>query len=127
MEHIATAISRGDAVELEECAHLRAQIRFEHGGISAHVGGCALCEHGASMQNDDLLAQAHHEGHVVLDEEEADTLPVEVENMLADALDQRGVDAAGRLIEQDQLRSGHHHGGQFEQLSLAPATPSPMP
>ena len=39
-------------------------------------------------------------------------------NVLADALDERRVDAAGRLIEEDQLRLGHHHRGELEQLAL---------
>ena len=44
---------------------------------------------------------------------------VELADHLADALDQRRVDPAGRLVEQDQLRVEHEHLGQLDELLLA--------
>ncbi len=54
----------------------------------------------------------------MFDEQERDALPVQLANVLTDALDERRIDAAGRLIEQDELRLGHHHRRELEQFAL---------
>ena len=63
-------------------------------------------------------AQAHHELHVVLDDEERLAGPVELPDPVGEVPDQRRVDAAGRLVEQQDRRVGDQQRRQLEQLAL---------
>ena len=72
-----------------------------------------------AAEHGDRVAQVEHQRDVVLDDEEGDALPVEVADDLDHPVDQRRVDAAGRLVEQDHLRLEHEHLGQLDQLLLA--------
>src|SRR6516225_4125009 len=59
------------------------------------------------------VAQAHHELHVVLHDEERGPIPVQLADPLGDGADQGRVHPAGRLVEQDDLRVGDQHVGQL--------------
>ena len=65
------------------------------------------------------VAQAQHERHVVLDDQERLPVGVELADHLAHPLDQHRVDAAGRLVEQDQLRVEHQDLRELDELLLA--------
>src|ERR687895_634442 len=101
----------------------RRQSDTEVGLQDARVGldgvGRALGDRPAAVEHDHVVAQAHHQVHVVLDQEEGPALLVELAHERGDAVEQRRVDAARRLVEQDRLRVGHQHAGELEQLLLA--------
>ncbi len=44
---------------------------------------------------------------------------VQLRDLLHDHVQQRRIDAGAGLVEQDQLRLGHQHAGEFQQLALA--------
>src|SRR5215472_1230510 len=71
------------------------------------------------VEDGHLVAQAHHELHVVLHDEERGPLPVQLADALRDGADQGRVHPAGWLIEQDDLRLGDQHVGQFKEFALA--------
>ena len=79
---------------------LATEIRVEHRGIRAHGLRGAGHERGALAENRDLVAQVHHELHVVLDDEERLAGSVELGDPLGEVLDERRIDTAGGLVEQ---------------------------
>jgi hypothetical protein len=63
--------------------------------------------------------QPHDEVHVVLDHDKASALRlVQLQQQLAKLIDETGVDASTRLVEQHQARSGHERHGDVDQLLL---------
>ena len=73
----------------------------------------ALCEH------DDRVAEPHDEVHVVLDDEEGQSARVQRADALLDLLDEHRIDAGRRLVQQHELRFGHQHRCELEELLLA--------
>ncbi len=56
--------------------------------------------------------------HVVLDEQDGFALRVQLHDTFYNNLQERRIDASRRFIEQDHVRIGHQHTGQFQQLPL---------
>src|ERR1700730_57249 len=94
------------------------QVRVEHGRILADLARLGLSDYTALVQDDDLVAQIHHEAHVVLDQQEGHALPIELPDVFGDPLEQHRVDPAGGLIEPHQFRLRHHPRGQLEERAL---------
>ena len=94
------------------------EIGVEHRGVGPHLVGSAGDERAALAQHRDPRAQAHHELHVVLDNEDRLSGTVEVRDPVGEVPDQRRVDAAGRLVEQQDVRVGDQQRGELEQLAL---------
>ena len=68
----------------------------------------------------DVLGEAHDHAHVVLDDEERDAeLAVGALQALDHAVDERGIDACGRLVEQQHARAHHQRHRELQQLALA--------
>ena len=55
----------------------------------------------------------------MLDDEERHPAPVDLDDALDDGLEQGGVHARPRLVQQDDRWLGHQHAREFEQLALA--------
>src|SRR5690606_37597164 len=101
-------------------AILTSQVRFQNARIGADHGGRPADELAALVHHHHRVAQAHHQRHVVLDEQEGDAaLAVELLDLLADLAHQRGVHARARLVEQHDLGVGHQRARQLQQLLLA--------
>src|SRR5258708_7944784 len=96
-----------------------AKVGVEHLGVVAYQLGRSGRDHRAVVQDHDRVAQAHHEIHVVLYDQEGLAVRVQLPDLAGDDVDQRRVHPAGRLVEQQDLRIGHQHVGQLEQLALA--------
>ena len=81
-----------------------AEVGLDHRGVAADLGGRAERDRAAGGEHGHGRAQAHDLGHLVADQEEGlAAVPVERGHDPGQALDQRRVDAAERLVEQDQL------------------------
>ena len=96
------------------------EIRVEDPRVVAHRRGGAAHDRRALVHDGDLGAQAHDELHVVLDDEER-LVEVAVQRLDAvpDLVDERRVDAACRLVEEENLGVGDEQVGELEQLALA--------
>src|SRR3954465_1112180 len=79
----------------------------------------ALADARPAGQHQHRVAEAEHEGHVVLDDQERRALAVELADHLAHPLDRGRVDAPGRLVEPDQLRVEHQDLRELDELLLA--------
>src|SRR5215472_13992583 len=97
----------------------RSEVGVEHPAVVADLLRRARDHRVPVVEDGHLIAQAHHELHVVLHDEERGPLPVQLADPLRDGADQGRVHPAGRLVEQDDLRAGDQHVGQFQQLALA--------
>ena len=95
------------------------QVRVEHARVGADHRGRARDERPALVEHRDLVAQRHHELHVVLDDEEGLAGRVELADAGRELVDQRRVDAAGGLVEQQHRGVGDQERRQLEQLALA--------
>ena len=98
---------------------LATEIRVEHRGIGADLVRAAGHQRGALAEDRDLVAEVHHELHVVLDHEERLAGLVELVDAVGEVRDQGRVDAAGRLVEQQHVGIGDQQRGELEQLALA--------
>src|SRR6266571_7249299 len=81
-----------------------AEVGIEHPGILPDRLRGAGRDDRAVVEDHDPPAQAHHEVHVVLHDEEGLPGRVQLPDPAADVLDQRRVDAAGGLVEQHDCR-----------------------
>src|ERR671911_253391 len=95
------------------------EIRLQNPRVGLDLRGRPARDGPAPVEDHDVVAEVHHEVHVVLDDEKGPSFGVEVPDQVGDPLDQRRVDTARGLVEQDQRRLGHEHGGQLQQLLLA--------
>ena len=79
---------------------LAAQIRLDHGRISLHLGGSSFRDLPAEVEHVHAVGDAHHEVHVVLDEEDRqlERAP-DPADQRAELLDFLVVQASGRLVE----------------------------
>src|SRR5215207_7389743 len=96
-----------------------AEVRVEHLWVALDLVGRAARDRLAAREDEDRIAKPEHERHVVLDDQERLAVCVELADHLADPLDQRRVDAAGGLVEHDQLRVQHEDLGELEELLLS--------
>src|SRR5581483_3533321 len=90
---------------------LAAEICLEHGGVLLDLCRRAGGDHTAEVEDGDAVADRHHEIHVVLDQHHCDLVP-----QGADQFRQLGHlgagEAAGRLVEEQQLRIGDQCAGE---------------
>src|SRR5215210_707218 len=100
-------------------AEVLAQVGVEDLRVALHGVGRPTRDRRAARQHQDGIAEAEHERHVVLDDQERLPARVQLADHLADALDQGRVDAACRLVEHDQLRVQHQDLRQLDELLLA--------
>src|SRR5439155_14926969 len=101
---------------------MRAPHHRRHDGvIGLQLGGAAVGEHAALVQGHDAVGIAEDDVHVVLDLD--DGVDAEAGGGLDEHLHDRvlvgGAHAAGRLVEQDDLRVEGERAGHVEQLLVA--------
>src|SRR5579875_2661429 len=65
-----------------------AQVRVEHPGVGPHLGGRSRRDHRAVVEDHDPVAQAHHEVHVVLHDQERLAGRVQLADLAGDRVDQ---------------------------------------
>src|ERR1035437_2784882 len=70
-------------------------------------------------EDDHVVTDLLDDVQVVLDHEDRDALVLQIEDVAADPVDQRGVDAGHGLVEQQDRRRRHHPSSDLEQLLLA--------
>lgn len=85
----------------------RAEIGGAHGAGWRIASGCPAAMSSATVQRMDTVAQAHHQGHVVLDHKNAATMTVaDRENGMAQVLGFGGGEPRRRLVEQRKRGPG---------------------
>ena len=82
------------------------EVGVEDARVALHLRRGALGDLAAAVEHDHGVAEAHHERHVVLDDEEREPFGVQAADVALDRLDQHRVDAGGRLVEQHEARAG---------------------
>src|SRR5918992_2904576 len=102
-------------------AEVLAEVGVEDLGVALDVVRRSARDRLPAGEHQDRIAEAEHERHVVLDDQECLAGRVQLADHLADPLDQGRIDAAGRLVEHDQLRVEHQDLRELQQLLLAVA------
>ncbi|MCY1244279.1 hypothetical protein D9M72_573440 [compost metagenome] len=87
--------------------------------IATHHIGRAVADHPPMRHDDDAVRKPHDQVHVVFDDEDRQPLGIERPDVADDLLEQRRIDAAGRLVQQNDLGIGHQQRGQVHQFLLA--------
>ena len=95
-----------------------AQVRVQHALVSLDLGRGPAGDAASAREHEDRVAEAEHHRHVVLDDQERLPLPVQLSDHLDDVVDERRIDAAGRLVEHDQARVEHQDLRQLDELLL---------
>src|SRR5580692_8434027 len=104
---------------VEVLVDIHAEVGVEDPAVGPDDVGRACCHDGSGVEHGELIAEPHHELHVVLDDEEGLARRVEFPDAVGDVIDQRQVDPAGRLVEQDDLGVRDEDVGELEELALA--------
>src|SRR6267143_2092864 len=71
------------------------------------------------VEDEHGLAEAHDHLHVVLDEQHDLARVAQPAHRVQQIVEERAVDAGGRLVEQDQRGIGHEHAYELDELLLA--------
>src|SRR5574338_372298 len=98
---------------------LRAQVGLDHPGIALDRRGRPLGDLLAEHEHHDVFAGAHHQAHVVLDEEDGDAAradPADEPHQLVGLL---LVHPPGRLVEDEELRVGRQRPGDLQPALVA--------
>ena len=97
---------------------LPSQIGFGHGRKLANLVRGAVGDHAAEIEHHDLVGEAHHQAHVMLDQEHGDA------QLVADRADESAelrhlvvIEAAGGLIEQQELRLRGERARELDALA----------
>jgi len=86
--------------------------------IGQHLGGRALGDLAAEIENHHAMGNVHHDAHVVLDHHHGHPVfLVEVDDVARHVLLLFMVHAGHRFVEQDQARLDRHRAGQFDALA----------
>ena len=89
-------------------------------GSARTCGGAAVGDLAAVVEHDDVVGDAHHDAHIVLDQQDADLLLVaDREQQLAELGQFARVEPGGRLVEAQQARPGAQRAGDFEPALVA--------
>ena len=99
---------------------VRSQIGVDDALVALDFAGLAVRQHLAMRHAVDLAGRVHDHAHVVLDDEQRDAeFGVGALEPVKQPVDQRRIDAGGRLVEQQHGRLVHQRHGEFQQLLLA--------
>src|SRR6218665_2222804 len=96
-----------------------AEVGFDDLRVGLYVGGPAFGNLLAKVQHQDLVANAHHHVHVVLDQDHGDAVVANLADDGHQFLDVRRRQSRRRLVEQQQLRRQRQRAGNFQQPLLA--------
>ena len=86
--------------------------------VAPHLIGCPDREDTTLAHHDDRVAPAHHDIHVVLDQEDRRAAFAKPLDVVHERMSERAIHAGERLVEQQQSRFEHERPGQLEQLPL---------
>ena len=95
-----------------------AEIGFAHAFVGRDFFGAAGGEDRALRHHGDVVGDFEHDLHVVLDDDDVDRC-APAPDFLHGALGLRRTHAAGRLVEQKQLRLGDQRHADLEQRHVA--------
>ena len=113
------AVVDREAVDLKHRRHL-AEIGQQHPRIVQHLAGRAFGDHLAGIEHDGAVAEAPHQPHVVLDQQDRQAaLAAQCEHQVREVLDLAFVEAGDRLVEQQVARAHQDHAAELEQLAVA--------
>src|SRR5438552_9402631 len=85
-----------------------------------HVGAAAGMDDGAAVHHHEMVAELARKIEILLDQHDCDLSQIaQIGDGAADVLDDRGLDAFGRLVEQQEPRPHHQRAADRELLLLA--------
>src|SRR6478609_596435 len=105
---LASPFRRGDA-----------QVERHDLVVVAQVRGRAVLDDATTLQDVAVLRDRQRHGGVLLDQQDRGALAVDVEDDVADGLDDLRREAEARLVEQQHRRLRHHRAADREHLLLA--------
>lgn len=79
------------------------EIGFDDTGIGLHLGWCAFSDLLAKIEHGDDIRNAHHYIHVMLDEDNRDSVIFDFANDFYEILDIRRGETGRRLVKQQEL------------------------
>src|SRR3984893_10332752 len=100
------------------------EVGVDHPGVAAQAGKRSLGDDLAEVHHHHLMAGSLDEREVVLDPDHGAALRRQLPDRLADPRAEDGVNAAHRLVQDDQPGLGGGDAGEFEQPFLAAAQPA---
>lgn len=109
------------------------QISPDDGIVALHLGRGAVGDDAAEIERHHLVRDSHHQVHVVLDQQHGDAQPVaDVADAAAELVDLLMVEAARRLVQQQQLGLGDQRApvppaSACRTAMLPPVRPRPRP
>src|SRR3954465_7031456 len=107
-----------------EAARCRITIRSQR-HLAADLAGIEACAvagvlHRAPIHDSEIVAELAGKVEILFDQHDGDVAEVtQIRDGAADVLDDRGLDAFGRLVEQQQSRAHHQRAADGELLLLA--------
>ena len=132
VQHAHRPVGRMQSADFKQCRHaphlpvliLRLHVRTQVGaddfGMGADLARRALGDLAAEVQRHDLVAHAHDQAHVVLHQQHGQPQPVaQRQDQVAQASQLLMVEAAGRLVQQQQLRAAGQGARQLHALLRA--------
>ena len=98
---------------------MRAEVGGNYIRIFADLCASAFGQFLAVIKHQDAVGEVHHHLHVVLDQHHRDTGIGDLAHQMVDLDGFLGVEAGGRLVEEDQARLHGQGAGDFETLERA--------
>src|ERR1700730_10983154 len=99
-------------------AALAAKIGFNHSLVRLDDARRPLGQLLAMVENEYSLAQPHDYLHIVLHQQHRLAAVAECPHGVEQLIEEGAIHAGGGLVEQDQLRIGHEHADELDQLLL---------
>ena len=96
-----------------------AQVRGAHERVGLHLGGRAEGDDLTEVEHVDVVARAHHEAHVVLDEQDREPGAGELDEQLGELGGLRLVEPRRRLVEQHDAWLGGQRPRHLDQALRA--------
>src|SRR5947209_20465780 len=81
----------------------RAEIGGDHVCILLHLSRCALRDQFAEIEHRNAISDIHNEAHVVLDEQNGDTLSSNLSDQIGETCSLATIESSRRFIEQQQF------------------------
>ncbi len=96
-----------------------AEVRVGDIPVGADRRGLAFGDDATEVEHVDVVAHVEHERDVVVDQEHAGARDADVADPVAEPAALGGVEAGGRLVEQEDRRVGRARPGDGHELALA--------
>src|SRR5690606_28189613 len=95
---------------------MRPQIRVDYALIVLNLIRCSGCEHLTMRKAINVMRHVHDHPHVVFDDKQGDPeLLIRPPQAVDQSVDQRWIDAGGRLVKEQNRRLIHQRPGEFEE------------